>query len=116
MYIICHFERLKNNNRILILVLIERVIFFIHRALIEAKNTLASNKDKVGFKTDCIATKRTVGRENKAGIQQYKNDCHACMQLHVSKAEKVVLKSSTYYSLHQNYSFSWPTLRKRTSS
>ena len=71
--IICHFERLKNNNRILILVLIERVIFFIHRALIEAKNTLASNKDKVGFKTDCTATKRMVGRENKAGIQQYKS-------------------------------------------
>ena len=88
--IICHFEPLKNNNRILILVLIERVIFFIHRALIEAKNTLASNKEKVGFKTDCTATKRTVGRENKAvGIQQYKNGCHACMQLHVSKAEKV---------------------------
>lgn len=77
--IICHFEPLKNNNRILILVLIERVIFFIHRALIEAKNTLASNKEKVGFKTDCTATKRTVGRENKAGIQQYKNGCHACM-------------------------------------
>ena len=48
--IICHFEPLK-NNRILNLVLIERVIFFIHRALIEAKNTLASNKEKVGFKT-----------------------------------------------------------------
>ena len=55
----------------------------------EAKNTLASNKEEVGFKTDCTATKRTVGRENKAGIQQNKNGCHACMQLHVSKAEKV---------------------------
>ena len=87
--IICHFEPLKNNNRILILVLIERVIFFIHRALIEAKNTLVSNKEKVGFKTDCTATKRTVGRENKAGIQQDKNGCRACMQLHLSKAEKV---------------------------
>ena len=49
--IICHFDPLKNSNRILILVLIERVIFFIHRALIGAKNTLASNKEKVGFKT-----------------------------------------------------------------
>ena len=78
------------------MVLIERVIFFIHRVLIEAKNTLASNKEKVGFKrnADCTATKRTVvalkDRENKAGIQHYKNGCHACTYMYKVKLKKLL--------------------------